>query len=207
MSTDPPTPGCCNAKTRSDGRCQKAPINGTGRCRLHGGASTGPRDPSTLEDNDHAVGNSGGGAPPLNRNAEIHGAFGDLDLLEQRLAGDALAYVEKIRESTLDMSRDARPSLSEDRRERLAREYALLFYQWHQATVDTFERGMGLTREKTFETADGDVTAEVEVANPTLGRSSQIARRQHRIGNVLGLWDRTRGPTRPDSPTRRASRD
>ncbi|WP_372572675.1 HGGxSTG domain-containing protein [Ruegeria jejuensis] len=33
----------CGARTRDGGTCQEAPINGTGRCRLHGGASTGPK--------------------------------------------------------------------------------------------------------------------------------------------------------------------
>ena len=32
----------CGART-ADGPCQGLPINGTGRCRLHGGASTGPK--------------------------------------------------------------------------------------------------------------------------------------------------------------------
>ena len=33
----------CLAKTRGGSLCQKAAIAGKGRCRLHGGASTGPR--------------------------------------------------------------------------------------------------------------------------------------------------------------------
>ena len=33
----------CLAKTRGGPPCQKAAIAGKGRCRLHGGASTGPR--------------------------------------------------------------------------------------------------------------------------------------------------------------------
>jgi len=33
----------CLAKTRGGFPCQKAAIAGKGRCRLHGGASTGPR--------------------------------------------------------------------------------------------------------------------------------------------------------------------
>ena len=35
----------CLAKTRSGAPCQKNPIAGKSRCRLHGGASTGPRTP------------------------------------------------------------------------------------------------------------------------------------------------------------------
>ena len=33
----------CNARTRSGGRCQKPPLRTKTRCRLHGGASTGPK--------------------------------------------------------------------------------------------------------------------------------------------------------------------
>lgn len=32
----------CGARM-PDGPCQELPVNGTGRCRLHGGASTGPK--------------------------------------------------------------------------------------------------------------------------------------------------------------------
>ena len=35
----------CLAKTRSGAPCQKHPIAGRTRCRLHGGLSTGPRTP------------------------------------------------------------------------------------------------------------------------------------------------------------------
>ena len=33
----------CGAKTRSGGLCQKHPVKGKMRCRLHGGLSTGPK--------------------------------------------------------------------------------------------------------------------------------------------------------------------
>ena len=33
----------CQAKTRKGTACQKPPLKGKQRCRLHGGASTGPR--------------------------------------------------------------------------------------------------------------------------------------------------------------------
>lgn len=33
----------CLAKTKSDSECQRPAIIGAGRCRLHGGLSTGPR--------------------------------------------------------------------------------------------------------------------------------------------------------------------
>jgi hypothetical protein len=184
--------GCCNAKTRNGGHCWKLPVNGTGRCRLHGGASTGPKDTSYLEDNDHAVGNDGG-APPLNRNAEIHGAFTDLEKLEARLDEEGQADLADRMADLCEHSRDARPELGEKRRKRLAKEYVLLQHKWIRATADTFERGVGLTREKTFETPDGEVTAEVASLNPTVTEGLRLSGRKRRIGNVLGLWEHTRG--------------
>ena len=38
-------PNHCGAKTRAGGEC-KAPAMGNGRCRVHGGKSTGPKDQS-----------------------------------------------------------------------------------------------------------------------------------------------------------------
>ena len=139
-------------------------------------------------------------------NAWIHGAFGDLNKLDERLRGEAREKVDEHHEGVLKCSREARPSLSEERREALAREYALSFYQWRLAVADTFERGFGVTHEETFETSDGEVTVERERANPTVLHGSRLSRRQLRIGEVLGLWDETRGPRRPDSPYRRQRR-
>jgi hypothetical protein len=43
MASNEPLPDLCGARVRtSEGYCQKYPINGTGRCRLHGGAGGAP---------------------------------------------------------------------------------------------------------------------------------------------------------------------
>lgn len=41
----------CGARARSRGGqpCQASPVKGKGRCRMHGGLSTGPRTPEGLE--------------------------------------------------------------------------------------------------------------------------------------------------------------
>jgi len=44
----------CGAKTRAGTPCRSHPM-ANGRCRMHGGASTGPRDPSKLRGNRNAV--------------------------------------------------------------------------------------------------------------------------------------------------------
>lgn len=59
-------PNQCGAKTRAGGEC-KAPAMGNGRCRVHGGKSTGPRD-------------QGG-----NTNAVKHGFYSDALLPDERL--------------------------------------------------------------------------------------------------------------------------
>ncbi|MGM0710305.1 HGGxSTG domain-containing protein [Brevibacillus parabrevis] len=44
----------CGAKTRNSGQCKKAALE-NGRCRLHGGKSTGPKDRTKLEGNKNAL--------------------------------------------------------------------------------------------------------------------------------------------------------
>lgn len=58
-------PNQCGAKTRAGGVC-KAPAMGNGRCRVHGGKSTGPKD---------QIGNT---------NAVKHGFYSDALLPEER---------------------------------------------------------------------------------------------------------------------------
>lgn len=59
----------CGAKTRSGRPCRNIPFADNGRCKFHGGLSTGPKDKTKLYGNKNAVGNRGGGAPKGNKNA------------------------------------------------------------------------------------------------------------------------------------------
>ncbi len=45
---DPMRPHCCGARTRAGGRCGQLAMP-NGRCRFHGGLSTGPRTVEGLE--------------------------------------------------------------------------------------------------------------------------------------------------------------
>ncbi|WP_269768265.1 HGGxSTG domain-containing protein [Burkholderia ubonensis] len=56
----------CGAKTRSGEPCKRAPMEGKTRCRLHGGASTGPKVPNVAQ------------------NAIKHGFYSDALLPEER---------------------------------------------------------------------------------------------------------------------------
>lgn len=58
----------CGAKTRAGGKC-KAPAMANGRCRVHGGASTGPKEPAIPKGNTRAV---------------SHGFYSDALLAEER---------------------------------------------------------------------------------------------------------------------------
>lgn len=63
-------PKACGAKTRAGGKC-KAPAMANGRCRVHGGNSTGPKDQKG------------------NQNARKHGIYSDaIQAEEQELWGD-----------------------------------------------------------------------------------------------------------------------
>ena len=189
MPRNEPLPGRCSAHMKQDdGYCQKSPINGTGRCRLHGGAGGAP------EGNRNSVGNAGGGAPALNRNSWKHGAFADIEKINARLEGDAREYVEKLTESTLNRAAETVPEMPVDRRQELAREAALLMYQQWVADGDLVvseNGGRGLTweRERTIESADGEtVTYTESVANPVWRQSIRLADRHDRIWDELNLW-------------------
>ena len=88
MPSDDPLPGLCGAQVRTgDGYCQKFPINGTGRCRLHGGAGGAPKG------NQNAIGNLGGGAPEGNLNALRHGIHVDPLTFYETLKESARSFV------------------------------------------------------------------------------------------------------------------
>lgn len=70
-------PNECGAKTRAGGKC-KAPAMANGRCRVHGGASTGPKNASG------------------NQNARKHGIYSDA------LTADEAGIWDEINVGTLD---------------------------------------------------------------------------------------------------------
>ena len=189
MPSNEPVPGRCGARVKSgDGYCQKAPINGTGRCRLHGGAGGAPKG------NRNAVGNAGGGAPELNRNAWKHGAFADIEKIDARLEGDAREYVDTLAESLLERAAETVPGMAAERRRALAREAALLMYQGMIADGDIASpenggRGLAWERERTIELADGETVTYTEtVVNPAWRQTIRLTDRQDRIWDELQLW-------------------
>lgn len=196
----------CGAETRDGTPCEKYPVAGGTRCRFHGGASTGPRDPSALEANDHAAGNDGG-APEGNTNALRTGAFVPLDRIPERLDVEQLHGVARWEWWAILASRRRRPDLDEDRRRRLAARWARLDVRHTTATVDTFTdlgRGFLVERERTVETAAGDeVTVTERVSNPCLGVQVRTRAEQRDVAEALGISAAADGPV-PEASRRAA---
>ena len=189
MPSNEPVPGRRGARVKSgDGYCQKVPINGTGRCRLHGGAGGAPKG------NRNAVGNAGGGAPALNQNSWKHGAFADIEKIDARLEGSAREYVDTLAESLLERAAETVPEMAAGHRRALAREAALLMYQTMLANADLIAsenggRGFAWDRERTIETSDGETVTYTEtVVNPAWRQTIRLTARQDRIWDELQLW-------------------
>ena len=62
----------CNAKTRSGGRCKRRDIRRNGRCKFHGGMSTGPKTPEGKK----RSANKGGKREPL-ISSKLHDESGE----------------------------------------------------------------------------------------------------------------------------------
>jgi len=189
----------CGAETRDGTPCEKYPAAGRSRCRFHGGASTGPNDPTALEGNDHAVGNDGG-PPAGNTNALAHGATVPLDRLPERLPREQLHDTARWEYYAVLVSRERQPELGEDRRRRLAARWARLDVRRTTAAFDAWTdgpgggRGFTVEREETIELGNGEtLTVEREVANPNLGVESRTTAERRDVAGVLGLND-------PDAP-------
>lgn len=182
--------GRCEAWARSTGeRCRQEAMGPHGKCYFHGGASAGPRDPSALEGNRNAAGNRGGGAAELNTNAVKHGAFSDLELVDERLEGEALAYVNRLTECLASRAAEKVPSMGVLERWELAREWALLSHQWGLAMADAYERGLIDEVEKSYTDGAGEEWSFTRSrVVPTLERSFEISGRQDEIEEELRLF-------------------
>lgn len=188
----------CGATNRHGEPCQLpagwgTPGSGGKRCKYHGGASTGPKDTSHLENNDFAKGNSGGGAPEGNTNGRIHGGFSDWRKAYDRLDEDARAYVEKLRNDLRERAKEYAPDAPEERRERLIKEWATLSILYQRSSADTVgtpndpvegARGLIITEEREH---NGE-TYTVEKANPALDAGLRISARRRQIDKELRLY-------------------
>jgi hypothetical protein len=194
------TGGRCGATTRDGTPCRRWLVGsaGEGRCRFHGGASTGPDEPATdhLEDNDHAVDNDGG-APEGNANAEIHGGFADWKKAYRRFDDETQEYVDRIAADWRETAAEHAPDVDADRRAELSREHATLSILHRRTSADTVAvpdgsrpgRGFILTEERDI----GGETHTVRKANPALRAGSSLSRRQREIAKDLRLYPGLQG--------------
>jgi hypothetical protein len=163
-----------------------------GRCKFHGGGSTGPSDTEHLEDNSYAEGNAGGGAPEGNTNAEIHGGFADWEKAYERFDEGTRDYVALLISDMRETAKEHAPEVDAERREQLLKEKATLSILWDRAAADTLgtpkdpvEGSRGFVIEERRE--HGGETYTVHKANPALQAGHSLRSRKREIAKELRL--------------------
>lgn len=190
-------PRKCGATNRHGEPCQLpagwgTPGSGGGRCKFHGGASTGPMDTSYLKGNTYAEGNPGGGAPELNTNASIHDGFADWQKAYTRFDDETREWVDWLAGEVRERAAEHAPDVDADRRDRLAREYGTLGVLERKAMADAWidpngeHPGRGHVIEETVD-IDGE-TYTVRKENPALRAEHALSGRRRKIGRELRLW-------------------
>ena len=184
MASDDPLPGLCGARVKQgEGHCQRSPINGTGRCRLHGGAS-----PGAPEGNQNAVGNSGGGAPEGNANAIRHAGWSDPAKHYDRLVDDARQQVDELVAAYTDRYRDAHGREPDEEEMNQLRELAAMHHQWWCATAVVLEEGLVVEREIEFEAQDGETqTVTTPAVHPAQEACFRLSSRMRSKREELGI--------------------
>jgi len=191
----------CGATNRDGEPCKLpagwgTPGSGGTRCKFHGGASSGPRDTSHLEENDFAEGNAGGGAPELNTNAQTaHGIWSNWRKVYDRLPEERKDYVDRIAAERAEKAEPYTPNMDADRRERLALEYGVLreikhrvdYDLWAGIGEDAAEDARGLLVKEDVEIDGGTYT--VDKRNPALTRDGSLRSRRRTIEEELNLAD------------------
>lgn len=185
----------CGASNRNGDPCELpagwgTPGSGGDRCKFHGGCSTGPKDTSYLENNNHAVDNDGG-PPEGNRNAAVHGGFTEWQNAYERITAngdsDTQARLETLKESYLSTAAENAPDVPTDRRKELARELATIKILKQRAQSDVW----GEFEESTDTESRGLVLKgddENQKVNPAHTAANRRRRRSREIARELRLW-------------------
>lgn len=170
----------CGVLTANDTPCQRRTDGGP--CFMHD-ANGPPSSHGGQPGNDNAVGNSGGGAPPLNTNAQIHAGFANIEKHYQRLEGEEKEWVDNLAEAIAERSK---ADFSSTKRDRLALRIAILHHKWHCAVADTFDRGWVIEREETHEpTGETDTVRRL---NPALRADLSMSRKMRRLYRTLRTY-------------------
>lgn len=152
MPSDEPKPDRCGAQCRNGGYCTQYPVNGSERCRMHGG--------------------KGSGAPTGNGNAITHGARSDPTNLYRHLDDDARAWVDKLVAGYLEEAPFGEDS---PKVERLQMTCVVIYQEWaarevvlregpsEEVTIGVNEAGMPVAR-----TDEHHLTATASTHNQTV---------------------------------------
>lgn len=171
----------CGVLTDSGKECQRRTDGGP--CFMHD-LSGPPSSHGAPLGNDNAVGNSGGGAPPLNSNAVVHAGFSNWEKHYERLRGEAKKWVDEIAEDHINRSK---ADLPEDVIESKAREVSTLAHMWRCASADSLKRGPVLEHEETHEPTGKTYT--VHRLNPAFRADMAISRRELRLTRELRVYN------------------
>lgn len=187
----------CGARNRNGESCKLPAGWGTpgsqkGRCKFHGGSSSGPSDTSHLEENDFAKDNPGGGAPIGNTNSEIHGGWADPDKVYDRIEGEEKEFVERLEESYIKSSK---ADLPEEEIKEKARRLSTYHLLWRKTTVDSFERGWVFEEEIEYE---GETYIKQKV-NPALEAELRINSKDMKLMRELRTYPTSDGLPYPKS--------
>ena len=156
--------GQCEATAKSTGeQCGNPAIGEHGKCRFHGGASTGAE-----KGNDHATGNDGG-APEGNGNAETHGLHADPHKYHERRDQEEKEWILDVSAAIEDRIRENRGDV--DKLDRvLARRIAIKLHIASRATEHVDKEGL----MQVIEVEDNGATYEKEIPNALLGELRQF---------------------------------
>lgn len=151
--------GQCEATAKSTGeQCGNPAIGEHGKCRFHGGASTGPPKGSK-----NAKGNPGGAPPEGNGNAEKHGLHADPHKYHERRDQEEKEWIFDVSAAIEDRIRERRGDV--DKLDRvLARRCAIKLHIASRATEHVDKDGL----MQVIEVQDNGAEYEKEVPHALL---------------------------------------
>lgn len=133
--------------------------------------------------NQNAVGNSGGGALPLNFNAGTHAGFSSVDKHYRRLYGEAKEEIDRLAAGYVEVSKANLPRAAIKEK---ARELATLDHLWACTTIDTLDRGLSIKTEETHEPTGQTYT--VHRLNPAIRAEFANSSREFALWRELRLY-------------------
>lgn len=143
------------------------------------------RDYAHLENNDHARGNDGGGAPPANQNATRHGAYADPDNLLEYLRENDEQAMRWIRQKFESYMRSAPFDRDDARADQLRQIVVRELSIWRASGIQVRE---GVVSEQAVQGGDGEwfVAKRENPANQALSRLERdVTKRLKELG-ILG---------------------